>query len=256
MTRRAFWIGGWAALVLGALVVLAAVTVVVIGTLALTGRVTYPVDISLGPFSIHDEVSIPVTYEADVCQKASVAETPEQQDLSDCLRFFMHGHNFPGNEAVRVQDADVRPTTARLAGTVDLATTGGWSALVAVSVARKAIGLMVFSGVLLLLWRLLANAAAGDGFSARAVRYVRGIGWLLIVGSITGSLSLLVSTTGGYVIEMFGAGPHLWPYREAGVDPVRLALGGLVLLLAEAFRHGVAVEAERRLTPEAHRDLT
>ena len=55
MTGRAFWIGGWAALVLGALVASAAATVVVIGALALTGRVTYPVDISLGLFSVHDQ---------------------------------------------------------------------------------------------------------------------------------------------------------------------------------------------------------
>jgi hypothetical protein len=72
MTRKAFWISGWAALMFGALAALAAVMVVVIGTLALTGRVTYPVDIGLGPFSVHDEVSLPVTAYEDICQKASV----------------------------------------------------------------------------------------------------------------------------------------------------------------------------------------
>jgi hypothetical protein len=247
MTRRAFSIGGWAALVLGALVALAAAAVLVIGTLALTGRVTYPVDMSLGPFSIHDEVSMPVAYAADVCQKASVDDTLEQQARSDCLRFFMHGDNWPENEAVRVQDADVRPTSARLTGTVDLATTGGWSKLVAVTVVRKAIGLMVISGVLLLLWRLLADSAAGDVFSARAVRYVRGIGWLLIVGNVVEAILGQVAK-GGYTIEMFGAGPHLQPFVEAEIEPAQLLLGGLILLLAEAFRHGAAIEAERRLT--------
>lgn len=245
MTRRAFSIGGWAALVLGTLAALAAATVVVIGAFALTGRVTYPVDISRGPFSLHDEVSIPVSYGAQVCQKANI---DKDEALSDCLRLFMHHGNWPESKAVRVQDADVRPTTAFLTGTVDLATTGGWNALVAVTVARKAIGLMVISGVLLLLWRLLANSAAGDVFSARAVRYVRGIGWLLIAGSVTASLGLLVSTTGGYEMEMFGAATHLEPYRDSGIDPAQLLLGGLILLLAEAFRHGAAVEAEQRLT--------
>lgn len=248
MTRRAFWIGGWVALVLGVLTALAAVTVLIIGSLALTGRVTYPVDIGLGPLSLHDEVAIPVSYGADVCQRAGVDDTPEQQILSDCVRFFVHGDDHPAAEAIRVQDADVRPTTARLTGTVDLATTGGWSALVAVSVARKLIGLTVISGVLLLIWRLLANSAAGHVFSDRAVRYVRGIGWLLILGSLEASLGLLVSTTGGYTIEMFGWGPHLEPYREPGIEPAQGALGGLILLLAEAFRHGATVEAERRLT--------
>ncbi len=248
MTRGAFWIGGWAALVLGALVALAAASVVVIGALALGGRVMYPVDIGLGPFSIHDEVTMSVSYRANVCQKAGVDDTLGEQDLNHCLRFFIHGNNSPGNEAVRVQDANVRPTSARLTGTIDLATTPGWSALVAVTVARKAIGLMVISGVLLLVWRLLANSAAGCVFGARAVRQVRGIGWLLILGSVTASLALLVSATGGYSIEVFGAGPHLEPYRDSGVDPVQLALGGLVLLLAGVFRHGAAVESEHQMT--------
>src|SRR4051812_17711736 len=88
MTRRAFRMGGWAALVLGALVALAAASVVVIGSLALAGRVTYPVDVGLGPFSLRDGISMPVSYGEEVCQKASVADTLEQQDLSDCLRFF------------------------------------------------------------------------------------------------------------------------------------------------------------------------
>jgi Protein of unknown function (DUF2975) len=248
MTRRAFRIGGWAAFVLGTLVALAAASVVVIGTLALTGRVTYPVDVGLGPFSLRQQVSLPVAYGADVCRKAGVTDTLEQQHRRDCLNFFVHDENAPGNRAVRLQDADVRPTTATLRGTVNMATTGGWSGLVAVSVARTALGLIEIGGVLLLLWRLLANSAAGDVFSARAVRHVRIIGWLLIAGSAKASLGLLVSTTGGYQIEMFGAGPFLEPYRDAGVDPVQLALGGLILLLAEAFRHGAAIEAEHRLT--------
>lgn len=245
MPRRAFWIGGWAALVSGVIVALVAAAVVVVGALALTGRVTYPVDISLGPFSLHDEISMPVAARVDVCQQASVVD---QEAPSDCLRFFMHGEN-GGNGPAHVQDADVRPTSASLTGTVDLATTGGWSALVAASVARKAIGLMVISAVLLLLWRLLANSAAGDVFSARAVRHVRGIGWLLIVGSVVNAtLGLVVSSSGGYEIVQFGAGPYLQRMGEAGIQPAQLALGVLILLLAEAFRHGAAVEAERRLT--------
>jgi hypothetical protein len=247
MTRKAFWISGWAALIFGALAALAAVMVVVIGTLALTGRVTYPVDIGLGPFSVHDEVSLPVTAYEDICQKASVRKQPGSRD---CLRFFMHDSDGSGSDGpVHVQDADARPTMVRLTGTVDLATTGGWSPLVAASVARKALGLTVISAVLLLLWRLLANSAAGSVFSARAVRHVRGIGWLLIVGSLgNAALTLVASFADGYDIVEFGAGPYLDPMSEAGVQPAQLALGGLILLLAEAFRHGATVEAEHRLT--------
>ncbi|MFT3872833.1 MAG: DUF2975 domain-containing protein [Nocardioides sp.] len=230
----------------GTLAGVAAATAVVIGTLALTGSVTYPVDIRLGPVSIHNEVTMPVAFGADVCQKASVME---QDAPRDCLRLFIHqdGSDY---ETVRVQDADVRPTSAMLTGTVELATTGGWSPLVAASVARNAVGLAVISAVLLLLWRLLVNAAAGTVFSDRAVRYVRGIGWLLIVGGVVEStLNLFTSATQlGYSIETFGYGPHLAQWSEGGLDLTQLALGGLILLLAEVFRHGAAVEAEHRLT--------
>ncbi|HST81806.1 MAG TPA: DUF2975 domain-containing protein [Kineosporiaceae bacterium] len=230
---------------LGTLTALSAVTVVVIGALALTGRVTYPVDISRGPFSIHDGVSMPVDSLADVCQKANVSD---QEAPSHCLRFFVHdGNSRSGDNGNHVQDANVRPTFASLTGTVNLATTGGWSALVAVSVVRKAIGLIVISGVLLLLWRLLANSAKGDVFSARAVRHVRGIGWLLIIGNVVDALVANVAK-GEYHVVAFGPGPLLQYSLDAQIELAQLAFGGLILLLAEAFRHGAAVAAEQRLT--------
>ncbi|GLY31985.1 DUF2975 domain-containing protein [Kineosporia sp. NBRC 101731] len=248
MTRRAFRIGGWAALALGALAALSAVIVVVTGALALTGRVTYPVDASLGPFSVHDRVSMPVAVWQEVCQKASVDDSGEP---SDCLRLFLHQNSEDsGSGPVHVQDADVRPTDLYATGSIALATTGGWSPLVAASVARKAIGLMVISAVLLLLWRLLANSAAGDVFSTRAVRQVRGIGWLVILGNLVKpAVAFAVSFDDGYSMPMFGYGhPFVEKVGEAGVNLTQLALGGLILLLAEAFRHGAVVEAERRLT--------
>lgn len=69
MTRRAFEVGGWVALIGGALAAVAAAAVVVIGALALAGKVTYPVDVSLGPFSVQNEVTVPVAFSADVCQR-------------------------------------------------------------------------------------------------------------------------------------------------------------------------------------------
>ena len=225
---------------------------VVTGALALTGRVTYPVDVGLGPFSIQDGVSVPVGFAADVCQKASVWE---QADPSDCLRFFMHADSAPGNSGVHVQDADVQPISATLTGTVELATTGGWSPLVAILVARNAVGLAVVSAVLMLIWRLLANAAAGDFFSVRAVRYVRGIGWLLIVGCVLEAILGLLATAAqhGYSIQQFGTGAHLALRADGGFDFLQLALGGLVLLLAELFRRGAIIETEHRPS-DAHRD--
>jgi hypothetical protein len=107
MTHKALRFGGWAALVVGTLAALSAAIVLVTGILALTGKVTYPVDARLGPFSVHHEMSMPVELHETVCPSASVYE---QTKPSDCLRFFVH--DGAGAKVVRVQDADVRPTSA------------------------------------------------------------------------------------------------------------------------------------------------
>lgn len=248
MTRRVFRIGGWVVMVAGALTAAATMMVAVIGVLALTGKVTYPVNIEFGPFSARSTVSMPIALAADVCQRADVTK---QETPSDCFRFFVHEDDpKAGNERIRRQDADIRPTSATFTGKVELVSTGGWSPLVASSVARRVISLAVLSGVLLMLWRLLAAAAAGDVFSPRAVRWVRGIGWLVIAGGVAAPvLNLFTSASQlGYSMEAFGAGPQLMPLGPGGVNLVVLALGGLVLLVAEIFRHGATIEAERRLT--------
>lgn len=251
MTRRAFRIGGWVALVVGALVAVAAVTMAVIGVLALTGKVTYPAEYGVGPFSIRSTVSTPVVLGADVCQTARIAT---QNSPRNCFRSFLHEDVESGQGVVRRQDADVRPTHATLRGEVELATTGGWSPLVAATVARAVIGLALLSGILLLLWRLLAAAAAGEAFSNRAVRHLRGIGALVIAISVLEPALDHFTSPGqlGYWWEAFGTAPHLLPGGSAGypggLDPGQLALGGLIILVAEVFRHGAAIEAERRLT--------
>jgi hypothetical protein len=65
---------------------------------------------------------------------------------------------------------------------------------------------------------------------------------------VNAALGLVVSSAGGYEIVQFGAGPYVERMGGAGFEPGQLLLGVLILLLAEAFRHGAAVEAERRLT--------
>lgn len=62
------------------------------------------------------------------------------------------------------------------------------------------------------------------------------------------ALTFAASFADGYEIVEFGSGPYLDPMSEAGIQPAQVVLGGLILLLAEAFRHGAAVEAEHRLT--------
>lgn len=254
MRQRVFRVSAWAALVAGALTMAAAVTVAVLGAMALSGRASFPMDIGIGPFSARAAVSMPVGLKADVCQ---IMDVKTQVHSTECFNLFVHPD---GDETsyghVRHQNADVRPTSATLLGEIEFATTGGWSPLVAVSVASSFGALAVLSGVLLMLWRLLAAAAAGDVFSSRTVRWVRGIGWLVIAATIADPVSDLLrallggGSQSGYAMEAFGVGTWLepMPLGPAGVNLGQLALGGLVLIVAEIFRYGATIEAERKLT--------
>ncbi|HEY9290578.1 MAG TPA: DUF2975 domain-containing protein [Microlunatus sp.] len=211
-------------------------------------------DIGIGPFSARATVSMPISLRADVCQSMDLKT---QVESTECFNFFVHPE---GDETsyghVRHQNADVRPTSATLVGKIEFATTGGWSPLVAASVASTFGGLAVLSGVLLMLWRLLAAAAAGDVFSSRTVRWVRGIGWLVIAATLANPVSdflrafLDTDTQSGYSMEAFGVGTWLdpMPLGPAGLNLGQLALGGLVLIVAEIFRYGATIEADRKLT--------
>ena len=152
------------------------------------------------------------------------------------------------------QDPRLRPTDAVLSGEVQLSTSGGWNPWVAAQVAKKVIVGAVITTWLVLLWRLLASAAGGNAFSTRAVRYLRALGWLTIASAALAPA--LDHFTGIYVVQSahfasYGS-PVLDPVGSygypGGVNFVQLALGGLVLLVAEVFRHGAAIEEDRRLT--------
>ena len=107
-----------------------------------------------------------------------------------------------------------------------------------VHVARAVISLGVLSGLLLLLWRLLAETAAGEPFGDHTVRCLPGIGWLVIAGAVMEPAPIHVTSAGqlGYWVEANGLDPQLMPLVSAGypdgVDLWQIALGGLALLLA------------------------
>ena len=250
MAQRAFRIGSRVALAAGVLAAAAALSVVVVGVLALSGRVTYPVSFGLGPISFSQQVSMPVSFHAEVCESASVNDhTP----ASECQRFFVHDSDSPPqNQAkhMRVQDADVRPTSASLTGEVALTTTGGWSDLVAASVARTVILLSLTSAVLVLVSRLLATVAGAAASHARSVRHVRWIGWLLLIGGVVDTVFELVASPSafGYSFEMFGPVPYLEPGVPGSIGVLPIAVGALLLLVAEVFRRSTTVDAEDALT--------
>lgn len=245
MRRRLFRIGSLAALVVGVFIAAAAVAAAVVGVLALTGKVTYPVNYNVGPFSLRSTLSMPVAIQAEVCQSADILK---QSSPRRCFRYFVHDEDQPLDGRIRTQDAEVQPISATLTGNVEFASQGGWSPLVVASTVSTTVGLLLISGTVLLLWRLLAAVAAGNVFSPRAVRHLRGVGWLVIAGGVVGPLMDLWVTKLGYQIEAFGEAPNLEPWGPSGIDVTQIALGALVLLVAEVLRYGSKLEAERRLT--------
>lgn len=245
--RRAFRIGSWIALAAGTLVPAIAVTTAVVGVLVLTGKAAYPTEVDLGPLHFRSTISVPAELGGDVCQKADITA----QKPNNCFEVFLLGDHNMGSTAVRRQNPDVRLSSAHLTGDIELAAPGGWNSLVATIVANAVIGLALISAILLLVWRLLAAAASGEPFTARTVRQLRAIGWLVIVGAlIAPALGDLMRPGGhGYTTNVTS-----WPELTlrggdgypGGLDFAQLALGALILLVAEVFRHGATLATEHR----------
>ncbi|SDS49805.1 Protein of unknown function [Paraoerskovia marina] len=248
--RRVFRIGSWAAL--AATIVMAATVAATVytGVQALAGHTTYPVEHRLGPLTFRDTLSTGVAAGGDVCQ---VARVDSIDGTPDCNNFFLSADSETDVDgAVRRQAADVHPVTVRLTGEVQLASSGGWSNFVAAQLVKKVLVGVGVVAWLAMVWRLLAAAAAGTAFSPRTVRLLRGLGWLTIAGAALAPLlshyTSIVQT--GYGAQSFGEEMMLAPWDGAstGVDFVQIALGVLVLLVAEVFRHGADIENEQRLT--------
>lgn len=253
MTRaqRAFQVGGWVALAAAVVTAAIAVTVAVTGALALTGKVTYPVDYNLGPLHYQDTISTQVQAGEDVCETSRVgSHTPS------CNSYFIHDEDsWTQNANVRRQDADIQPAFVHLVGEVHLTSTGGWSPYVAAQVVKKVVVGTTVTMWCVLLWRLLVAAATGNPFNTRTVRYLRALGWLAIAGAaLAPALSHFTDLYQvGYSAESFNEEMLLQPWSRHdgypdGINFVQVALGGLVLLVAEVFRHGATIETEQRLT--------
>ncbi|MFC6152339.1 DUF2975 domain-containing protein [Nocardioides yefusunii] len=154
------------------------------------------------------------------------------------------------DDGTYVNRADVRPVAVHWGGEMELASGGGWSPWVAFTLGVQVAGLALASAFLFLLHRVLSAAASGDVFSPRAVARVRGMGWLLIAGGVLGFLEWALGTPSklDYGSSQFGPAADLSAPGPQSIDLTLFAVGALVLLLAQVFRHGHEVESERRMT--------
>jgi hypothetical protein len=224
----------------------AAVLTSAVGVAALSGRISYPYTVQLGPLHAEWRMTLPVAGSGDVCQRASVSD----QGPSACYRFFLHQAPDAGGRDARRQDADVRPSEVELTGHADLVTAPGWSPYVAAFVLRQTVTLLGVAVVMYLMWRILWATAAGDAFTRPTVRRLRLMAVLLLVGAFVGPVlgGLARTDVLGYWSESFGAYPGLEPRPDLAVSANQIAVALVLFLVVEVVRHGAALEDEARAT--------
>lgn len=249
-SSRSFLLAGTAALVSAALALLVAVAVAGAGVAGLTGRVGhYPDDVRLVPglglATVHFQPSWEVHGGGPVCDQVRVSAA-----TATCYGFVL-SDTTPRVVGGVVQQGDLRPVEARLSGPLLLDPETGWNPLVASLYGMEVLGLLVLALVLLQLGLLLRAAGHGEPFTAQAVRRLR------VIGAVIVGWELLQP-----VLWLF-LSPKAWDYSESsysepwlslgsmepgGLSATRIAIGLLLLLLAEVVRRGAELADEHRLT--------
>ncbi len=226
--------------------VVAAVLTSAVGVAALSGRISYPYTVALGPIHAEWRMTMPVAGSGEVCQRASVSD----QGPSACYRFFLHQAADAGSQEARRQDADVRPSAVELTGHAELVTAPGWSPYVAAFVLQETVALLGAAVLLYLLWRIMWSTAAGDAFTRPTVRRLRLMAVLLLVGALVGPVlgGLARTDVLGYWSESFGVYPGLQPRPDLAPSVSHIAVALVLFLVVEVVRHGAALEDEARAT--------
>ncbi len=117
--------------------------------------------------------------------------------------------------------------------------------LVVVGVIFVIAGLAFVLFVLHQLRTLMGDALAGSPFGTRSARRVRLIGIAIIVVEV---IRAVVVLTGSLWAQNHVSGPGL-SFRDAfPINVEVVGLGIMVVLLAEVFRHGAALQADHDLT--------
>jgi hypothetical protein len=101
--------------------------------------------------------------------------------------------------------------------------------------------------------RLCANIETGEMFSDNNLRLVRNIGLLLVISELVGDAMLLLShhLLGSYLAQhatITGIDANLQSEVISQLGISGIVTGLLVLLIAEAFRQGLALKKESELT--------
>ncbi|GAA1941033.1 hypothetical protein GCM10009815_39850 [Nocardioides marmoribigeumensis] len=227
-----------------------AVYAVVVGALVLTGQTGLPLHKAVGPVHLDSAISMPVRLFVEVCDPAVFAA--RRNPPGDCAAFAFDRDRAeevsPGRfRGVEVQN-DVEPVSAVMDGDLALRVPPGWSPYVAAKMAGTAVWAGLFSLLLFQLSRFLRAGAAGRAFGQ--VDRLRGIGGLVIAMALLDPVisQLTRPEALGYGFQSRGPGPMLVPGTESSLNVSAVALGLLVVLVAEVLRRGAEIEAEQELT--------
>ena len=240
--HRGFVAAAWVALAAAVVSAAFAAYVVVVGALVLTGRTGLPLAESWGPFTVDAALSMPVGTTVEVCDREAFQRA---RPPGDCAAINLHPD---GPESERFA-ADVTPVgSVDLFGDLALRADPGWSPYVAARLAGTALWAGLFSLLLFQLSRFLRAGAGGTAFGE--VDRVRGIGLLVIAMSLLDPVIDQLTRTDafGYGLEAKGPGPMLQQTGDPSLNLGTLALGVVVVLVAEVLRRGAEIEAEQELT--------
>lgn len=229
--RRWFGIGSVVALALAGVAAFAALLVALGGVGGATGMSRWE---ALGPVSFEPTWSV-------------VGGTDAHEVR---LQFFRAGE-VDGVE--REYLAEVQPGDISLDGRAVLRAAPGWSGLMFSVFMMAAIGVLVLAALLALVGLLLRSAARGEPFTAVTVRRTRQIGWLLVGWQVAQPVAWLFFSPKAFDISEVSRSQNgmsllLGDQEPGGPSLAVLALGGLVLLLAEVFAYGARLADEHRLT--------
>ena len=244
--RRVFRAAGVLALLGMVAAVAVAVLTGVVGVAALSGRISYPYTVDLGPIHAELRMTLPVAGSGSICQRASVSD----HGPSSCYRFFLHQAADAGSREVRRQDADIRPSEVELIGRAELVTAPGWSPYVAAVVLHETITMLGVAVLLYLLWRILWATAAGDAFTRPTVRRLRLMAVLVLAGALAGPVlgGLTRTDALGYWSESFGVYPGLQPRADLALSISQIAVALVLFLVVEVVRHGAVLADDARST--------
>lgn len=233
--HRGFVTAAWISLVAAVLSAAFAVFAVVVGALVLSGRTGLPLERSWGPFSVDSAISLPVGTSTEACTPAQFARL-----------------ELPGGCAAVTLDpdhpteADLVPVGADLYGDLALEFDGGWNPYVAARLGGAAVWAGLLSLLLFQLSRFLHAGARGAAFGE--VDRVRGIGLLVVAMSLLDPALDQLATKSAEGFAARGPGLMLEPTSTASLNLSTVALGLVIVLVAEVLRRGAEIEAEQELT--------